>query len=64
MFGRPLEDGGVNLRNGPLYYLKSNTAICIAGMSLIIFWVWKTSAEKEWRYHKPTRWIPSSLVNK
>ncbi|EMR11516.1 hypothetical protein PNEG_00529 [Pneumocystis murina B123] len=43
---------------------KSNTAICIAGISLIVFWVWKTSVEKEWRYNKPSGWIPSLLWSK
>ncbi|KTW32010.1 uncharacterized protein T551_00692 [Pneumocystis jirovecii RU7] len=40
---------------------KSNTAICITGMSLIVLWIWKVSAEKEWRYRQPSRWIPSSM---
>ncbi|KAF0494325.1 hypothetical protein F8M41_021268 [Gigaspora margarita] len=43
---------------------KSNTAITLAGMSVIIGVVWKISAENEWRHNKPNRWIPSMMWSK
>ncbi|CAG8838944.1 30739_t:CDS:2, partial [Racocetra persica] len=38
-----------------------NTAITIAGISVIVGVIWKISAEKEWRHNKPNRWIPSMM---
>ncbi|OAV97439.1 hypothetical protein PTTG_26053 [Puccinia triticina 1-1 BBBD Race 1] len=40
---------------------RSNTAIIIAGSTLVFYSVFKLSAHREQRMQAPNRWIPSML---
>ncbi|PKC69946.1 hypothetical protein RhiirA1_339708, partial [Rhizophagus irregularis] len=41
---------------------KSNTTIITTGIVVLVGFVWKISAEREWRHNEPNQWIPSMMV--